>query len=102
MLQQHKKGLLFHLTMSKRLTYKELLARVRELERKPEAGELFKIKSAEFDLVVTDMTMPLISGDQQTQEKRKIKQEIPIIICTGNSNKMNDNRAQQIGINAFV
>ena len=67
-----------------------------------EALELFKEQFDEFDLVISDMTMPSMTGDELSIEIRKIKQDIPIIICTGYSNKMNDEGAQQIGINAFA
>ncbi len=67
-----------------------------------EAFELFREKPDVFDLVITDMTMPLMTGDVLSMEMRKIRHNIPIIICTGYSNKINDKVAKQIGINAFA
>ncbi len=67
-----------------------------------EALELFKNKSDEFDLVMSDMTMPFMTGDELSIEIRKIKPNIPIIICTGYSNKLTDEGAKLIGINAFT
>ncbi len=67
-----------------------------------EAFELFKNKPEEFDLVITDMTMPLMTGEDLTKQLRKVRVDIPIILCTGYSNKINDKKAKQIGINAFV
>jgi len=43
-----------------------------------------------------------MTGDDLSFEIHKIKRDIPIIICTGYSDKMNDEVAKQIGINAFA
>ncbi|BHH85339.1 hypothetical protein LA52FAK_36280 [Desulforhopalus sp. 52FAK] len=67
-----------------------------------EALELFKEKPDTFDLVITDMTMPSMTGDQLSVEMRKIRHDILIILCTGYSNTINDESAKQIGIDAFV
>ncbi|MDD9301367.1 MAG: response regulator [Desulfobacter sp.] len=52
-----------------------------------------------FDLIVTDMTMPEMTGDLLTQKVRKICPGIPIIICTGFSERMDPKRAQTLGVN---
>ena len=67
-----------------------------------EALELFKTKPDAFDLIVTDMTMPIMTGDVLSTEIRKIRSDIPIILCTGYSQKMSEEFAKHIGINAFV
>lgn len=67
-----------------------------------EALQLFQAKPDAFDLVISDMTMPYITGDELSIEIRKIRQDIPIILCTGYSNKINDEGARQLGINAFA
>ncbi len=67
-----------------------------------EAMELVKSKPNAFDLVVTDMTMPNITGDQLAIELLKIRPDIPIILCTGYSNKVSEENAKKIGINAFA
>ncbi|WP_459918008.1 ATP-binding protein [Desulfocicer niacini] len=67
-----------------------------------EALELFKTKPDVFDLVITDMTMPSMTGDVLSIEIRKIRSDIPIILCTGYSRKMSEALAKHIGINAFV
>jgi len=66
-----------------------------------EALELFKQKPTEFDLVITDMTMPNMTGESLAAEMMKIRPNLPIIICTGYSNKMSEERAAEIGISAF-
>jgi PAS domain S-box-containing protein len=66
-----------------------------------EALELFRTKPDEFDLVITDMTMPNMTGDQLAVELMKIRFDIPIILCTGYSKKISDKTAFDIGIRAF-
>jgi CheY-like chemotaxis protein len=56
----------------------------------------------DFDLMITDMTMPRISGDQLAKEAKKIKPDIPIILCTGYSKKITKEQARAIGIDAFL
>ena len=48
-----------------------------------EALDLFKEDPKQFDLVITDTTMPHMPGDILAQEMMKIRPDIPIIICTG-------------------
>ena len=67
-----------------------------------EALELFRIQAENFDLVITDQTMPELTGDKFSRELLKIRPDMPIIICTGYSSKMNAARAKSIGIRAFI
>jgi len=67
-----------------------------------EALELFKENPGDFQLVITDMTMPHMNGDKFAIELRQIRTDIPIILCTGYSSKINAEIAQKIGINAFT
>lgn len=67
-----------------------------------EALELFRLKPNEFDLVITDMTMPNITGDKLAIELMKIRPDISVVLCTGYSKKISDETAAQIGIKAFA
>jgi signal transduction histidine kinase/CheY-like chemotaxis protein len=67
-----------------------------------EALELFKEKPNDFDLVITDMTMPNMSGDKLATELMKIRPDIPVILCTGYSKKISDDSVTAIGIKAFA
>lgn len=67
-----------------------------------EALELFRHKSDEFDLVITDMTMPNLTGDKFAVEMMKIRPDMPVILCTGYSKTISETRASEIGIKAFV
>jgi len=67
-----------------------------------EALELFKAKPGHFDVVITDQTMPGMTGDALARELMNIRPGIPVIICTGYSQAIDAERAATIGIKAFV
>jgi CheY-like chemotaxis protein len=67
-----------------------------------EALELFRSQPAAFDLVVTDMTMPKMTGVGLASEMLRIRPDLPIILCTGHSDEITEDRAKDIGIRAFV
>jgi signal transduction histidine kinase/ActR/RegA family two-component response regulator len=58
--------------------------------------------SDDFDLIITDMTMPQMSGAQLAMEAKKIKPGIPVILCTGYSKKISHEKAAAMGINALL
>ncbi len=66
------------------------------------ALELFRDKPDNFDLVITDMTMPNLTGDKLAGELIKIRPEIPIILCTGFSETMSEAKAAYLGIKGFL
>ena len=67
-----------------------------------EALELITSDPDQFDLVITDMTMPKMTGDQLAKEIINIRNDIPIILCTGFSDLIDEEKAQSIGIKAFL
>ena len=67
-----------------------------------EALELFKKRHAEFDLVITDVTMPYMSGDRLAGELLKIEPRLPIILCTGYSTRVSEERIARLGIKAVA
>jgi two-component system cell cycle sensor histidine kinase/response regulator CckA len=67
-----------------------------------EALKLFEEDPNRFDLVITDMTMPHLTGDQLARKMIELRPDIPIILCTGYSELVDESRAEQIGIKAFV
>jgi len=67
-----------------------------------EALEAFKANPDAFDLVLTDMTMPNMTGDQFARELISIRPDIPIIICTGFSEKISQKKANDFGIKGFL
>jgi CheY-like chemotaxis protein len=62
----------------------------------------FREKPNHFDVVVTDMTMPKMTGERLARELMKIRPEIPIILCTGFSEQINEQKAKDVGIKAFL
>jgi len=67
-----------------------------------EALEAFRAQPDKFDLVITDMTMPHMTGDKLAKEVIRIRPDIPIILCTGHSDRIDELRAKAMGIRAFV
>ncbi len=67
-----------------------------------EALEYFKFQPDKIDLVITDMTMPKMTGDVLAKELMRIRSDIPVILCTGFSTKINVKKAMAMGIRAFV
>ncbi len=67
-----------------------------------EALELFRAKPDDFDLVITDMTMPNLTGSGLSAELIKIRSDIPVILCTGYSKSVSEASATEIGIRALA
>jgi len=67
-----------------------------------EALELFKSQPEKFDLVITDLTMPQMTGDKLAQELIAIRADIPIILCSGYSTQITEEAANKIGIHAIL
>ncbi|HEY7709006.1 MAG TPA: ATP-binding protein [Candidatus Entotheonella sp.] len=66
-----------------------------------EALASFQNTPDRFDLVITDQTMPMMTGEVLAQELRKIRPDIPIILCTGYSHRIDADKAAAQGIDAF-
>lgn len=67
-----------------------------------EALAVFKAAPSAFDLVITDMAMPGLTGVQLTRELLSIRSDIPVILCTGFSDRINENTANALGIKGFI
>jgi len=67
-----------------------------------EALEMFKTRSDEFDLVITDMTMPNLTGEKLAGELMKIRADIPVVLCTGFSEQITEERAKELGIKEYI
>lgn len=83
--------------MLKRLGY-DVTARTSSVE----ALKAFQANPDNFDLIITDMTMPNMTGDQLAQKIIEIRSDIPIILCSGFSEKMSNEKAKFIGIKDFL
>ena len=67
-----------------------------------EALELFQAKPDTFDLVITDMTMPNMTGAKLARKMMSIRPDIPVILCTGYSQQISKQQAKKIGIREFL
>ncbi len=66
------------------------------------ALESFEIQPDNFDLIISDMNMPEMMGDTLTVKLKAIRPNIPIIICTGFSKNLTDEKAKLLGISAVI
>ena len=67
-----------------------------------EALEAFRAKSDMFDLVITDQTMPNITGMELAEEMMRIRPDIPIILATGFSETISPEKAKRLGIREYI
>ncbi|AGF77954.1 PAS domain S-box [Desulfocapsa sulfexigens DSM 10523] len=67
-----------------------------------EALELFRSQPDAFDIVITDQTMPVLTGEHLAQRIKEIRMDIPIVLCTGYSPEIDTEQAKLAGISAFL
>jgi PAS domain S-box-containing protein len=67
-----------------------------------EALALFRLRPKTFDIVVTDQTMPDLTGVQLASEILSIRPDVPIVLCTGFSHTVTEESAKAAGIRGFV
>ena len=75
---------------------------VKSTTKSEEALEWFKADPDQFDVIITDMTMPRITGDRLAAEVLKIRPHMPVIICTGYSERISENMAEAIGVSKYI
>jgi len=66
------------------------------------ALQAFKDNPQDFDLIITDMTMPHMTGDKLAARILEIRKDIPIILCTGFTEAISKDQAISMGIRAFI
>ena len=62
----------------------------------------FKNQPDAFDLVITDQTMPGITGFDMARRMLQIRPDLPIILCTGYSSQVSEEKARAYGIKGFA
>ena len=67
-----------------------------------EVLQRFKDNPNEFDLVISDVTMPKMPGDELARELLKIRPDLPIVLCTGFTTRITETEAKSIGIREFL
>ena len=83
--------------MLERLGY-HVTARISSID----ALEAFRMQPDKFDLIITDLTMPNMTGDKLAEELIKIRSDIPVILCTGFSERISKEKAESLGIKEFL
>jgi signal transduction histidine kinase/CheY-like chemotaxis protein len=85
-----------------RMTLERLGYRVTARASSVDALESFRADPEEFDLVLTDFSMPDMTGVQLAREIHAIRADIPVIVCTGFSERINRETAEGLGIRGFL
>jgi signal transduction histidine kinase/CheY-like chemotaxis protein len=67
-----------------------------------EALSLFRKRPSDFDLIMTDQTMPAMTGDSLARQCLQIRPDIPIILCSGYSEQISEKKALHMGIRAYL
>ena len=67
-----------------------------------DAYELFRLYPDNFDMVITDMTMPNMTGDILAKKMLDIRPNLPIIICTGYSERITEDKVKIMGIKGLI
>ncbi len=83
--------------MFERLGYK-----VQTTTTPQDALDRFALNPDHFDLVITDMTMPQMTGISLSEKLMEIRPDIPVIICTGYSALVDEEKAKELRLAAFV
>jgi CheY-like chemotaxis protein len=83
--------------MLERLGY-QVTARTNSID----ALEAFQANPDEYDLAITDFTMPDMTGMELAKKLLKLRPDLPIILSTGFTEKINEDQAKSQGIRAFV
>ena len=67
-----------------------------------DALEAFRKDPQSFDLVVTDQTMPRLTGYELSERLVGLRKDVPVILCTGFSNMVTSKRLAEAGIDVVV
>jgi len=67
-----------------------------------EALRVFQRRPRSFDLLITDVMMPEMPGDELVRKIQKIRPELPVVLCSGYTNRVSVEKAQAMGISAFL
>jgi CheY-like chemotaxis protein len=68
----------------------------------PMALDIFRANPDDFDLLVSDQTMPGLTGLELAREITAIKPALPVILCTGFSRDIDADTAKRLGIKGFI
>jgi CheY-like chemotaxis protein len=63
---------------------------------------IFRKQPGKFDLVITDQMMPFLTGDKLARALLRLRPDLPIILCTGFSETLDEEKAKALGIAALL
>jgi PAS domain S-box-containing protein len=75
---------------------------VKTCAKSSDAWDLFQDTPDRFDLVISDMTMPDMNGDELARKMIAIRPDLSVIICTGYNPKIDEAAAKSMGLKAFI
>ena len=84
-------------SMEQRMLERYFGYKVTALTSSLKALEVFRARPHHFDLLITDMIMPKMTGEILAKEIRGIRPDIPVILCTAYSECLIKNKAEEIG-----
>jgi signal transduction histidine kinase/CheY-like chemotaxis protein len=76
--------------------------RVHGLTDSIEAYVAFSSSPSMYDLLVTDQTMPKMTGTELAEQCMRIRSDLPVIVCTGFSEILTEDKAKALGIREYV
>jgi CheY-like chemotaxis protein len=88
---------LYEKNMLERLGYK-----ISSFTNSVDALEAFEKNPEKYDLIISDVTMPILSGEKLALEMMAIRSDIPILLCTGYSNTIDKEKVLNLGIHGFL
>jgi len=90
------------LTVLAKMLLEPLGYKVTTIQSSKEALALFQKAPEQFDLVITDLTMPYMTGYALAQKLISFKPDIPVILCTGNDEMLVENKEKELSIKAVL
>ncbi|HYA13496.1 MAG TPA: PAS domain S-box protein [Syntrophales bacterium] len=85
---------------------KEMLQRLNydvvAVRSSPEALKIFLDEPDRFDMVITDMTMPKMTGIELAKKVMEVRPNMPIILCTGFSDRISEGEAKELGVREYL
>jgi PAS domain S-box-containing protein len=76
--------------------------RVTQFTSSPEALEALRAAPESFDLLITDQTMPHMTGEEMARQVLRLRPDLPIVLCTGFSHTLTEEKARALGIRAYL
>jgi CheY-like chemotaxis protein len=67
-----------------------------------EALAMLRARPSAFDLIITDLTMPVFTGEELARKARETRSDIPIVLCSGFSRSMTEKELSAMGIDCIL